>query len=68
MYYAGESGVQVPAAALIDYLSPLPAAERITEFARYGVTITPAARETAASPAADVGAQQETSVPAHPGA
>lgn len=43
LYYAGESGVQAPAAALIDYLGPLPADQRVTELARYGVTIAPPA-------------------------
>lgn len=62
LYYAGESGVQAPATALIDYLTPLSAAERITELARYGVTIAPAAQEPAASPASDAPVQQETPV------
>lgn len=61
LYYAGESGVRAPAAALIDYLSPLPAAERITELGRYGVTITPAQSPAAQSPAAQE-EQQETGV------
>jgi len=41
LYYAEEHGVTTPATALIDYLNPLPANQRITELARYGVIITP---------------------------
>lgn len=41
LYYAEEHGVTTPATQLIDYLNPLPANQRITELARYGVTITP---------------------------
>lgn len=41
LYYANEKGVHAPATALIDYLDPLPAGQRITELSRYGVTITP---------------------------
>jgi hypothetical protein len=41
LYYAEEHSVTTPATQLIDYLNPLPANQRITELARYGVTITP---------------------------
>jgi hypothetical protein len=41
LYYAEEHSVTTPATQLIDYLNPLPASQRITELARYGVTITP---------------------------
>lgn len=43
LYYAGERGLTEPATALVEYLNSQPAAERITTFAQYGVTITPAA-------------------------
>jgi hypothetical protein len=62
LYYAEEHGVTTPATALIDYLNPLPANQRITELARYGVTITPP--QTPAAPQTGQPGQQEASAEA----
>jgi hypothetical protein len=48
-YYASEQGLSTPATALLDYLTPQPAAQRIATFAQYGVTITPPAGQPAAA-------------------
>jgi hypothetical protein len=40
-YYADQQGLGVPATQYLDYFTAQPAAERITAFAQYGVTITP---------------------------
>jgi len=47
-YYAGQQGLAAPATALLDYLTALPAAQRIDTLAQYGVTITPPAGEPSA--------------------
>jgi hypothetical protein len=49
-YYADERGLSSPATALLDYLTPQPAAERIATFAQYGVTITSAGATVAHEP------------------
>jgi hypothetical protein len=43
IYHATERGLGEPATALLDYLNAQPAAERITTFAQYSVTINPIA-------------------------
>lgn len=45
IYHATERGLGEPATSLLDHLTAQPAAERITTFAQYGVTITPKASE-----------------------
>ncbi len=59
LYYAEEHGVTTPATQLIDYLNPLPANQRITELARYGVTIAPP--QAPAGPQASEPGQPEAS-------
>lgn len=51
-YYADQQGLAAPATALLEYLTPQPAAERIAAFAQYGVTITPAKEAAGQAPAA----------------
>jgi hypothetical protein len=63
-YYASEQGLGTPATAFLDYLTPQPAAERITTFAQYGVTIMPAQEAAAQQPTAAEQGGQETEQPA----
>ena len=50
VYTAGQQGLGAPATALLDYLAARPAAERITTFAQYGVTIPAPQAAAAQSP------------------
>jgi hypothetical protein len=63
-YHAGQQGLGAPATALLDYLAAQPAAERITTFAQYGVTIqTQQDQEETAQPAdAEVSAEDIQSI------
>lgn len=66
-YHAAEQGLGSPATALLDFLEAQPAAERVTTFASYGVTITPAAA-VQAEPAPAETAPAEAAPPAEPAA
>jgi hypothetical protein len=71
-YYAGERGLSTPATALLDYLTPQPAADRIATFAQYGVAITAPeqaawADEAAPAPAEEEPAAQEPAAQAQAG-
>jgi len=55
-YHAGQQGLGGPATALLGYLATQPAAERITTFAQYGVTI--AAPQTAQPADAELSAEE----------
>lgn len=49
LYYATEGGFAIPAGLLFDYLEPRSAAERVTLFSEYGVTIAVPEHLTAAA-------------------
>jgi hypothetical protein len=66
-YDAGQHGLSTPAAALLDYLTPQPAADRIATFAQYGVTITAPEQAAWADEAAPAPAEEEPAAQAQAG-
>ncbi|HEX5114295.1 MAG TPA: hypothetical protein VFW65_03760 [Pseudonocardiaceae bacterium] len=55
LYYAGDAGFGTPATQLLDYLQPMPAADRVTTLAQYGVHIqAPAPAPVVAQPDAEL--------------